>query len=383
MVGGVVALHIDHAWGYAHVDGRWIVEPRAHAAADMTAERGWLTLEEGLELVDVNGTRLASLPGARLSAVHPDGSATIERAGKTERVGRDGALVAEPPPVAAEEPPAAEAPAVAEAPAAASAPAAAEAQPAPTEALPAPAAASPAPAEAPPAEAPPPAAQAVDAGGVLAGFSQVSDFTGNLGWGIKDDAIHCLRRHPKKGIIARRLRVDRVAEVHPGWLIVSREKHLYSPCGYVDARCRMVVVPDDLASCQPFDETGLAYVQRLTKERCFAGGYRAECVDMFATALIDTDGSHVTDEYSELEPLRDGLWRAARLRRSAEPGRVFQWGLIDPNQRVDGLAKVLVPLEYESLADGGEGWFIVKVFDSGFQLIQPGGRVLSLPPLAQ
>lgn len=358
VVGGVVAVNIHYTWGYAHVDGRWIVAPRARAAADMTAERGWLTLEDALELVDVNGTQLALLPGAKLVEVHPDGGATIERAGKKERIGRDGALVAEPPPVAAE------------------APAVTEAPPAPTEPPPAAAAAPPAAVEAPPA------AEAIDAGDVLAAFSHVSEFVGNLGWGIKDGDIHCLRRDRKKGIIARRIKVDGVSEVHPGWLIVNREKHLYSPCGYVNARCRMIIAPDDLAVCQPFDKkTGLAYVQRLTKYRCFAGGYREECVDMFATALIDTDGNLVTSEYSELEPLENGLWRAAALWRSPEGERWMRWGLIDPAAAGD--AQELVSPQYESIADRGEGWFIVKEFDGRHQLIQPGGRVLSLPPLAQ
>jgi hypothetical protein len=374
VVGGVVAIQIDLLWGYAHIDGRWIVEPRAQAAASMTAERGWLTMEDGLELVDARGTQLASLPGASLVRVHDDGSATIERGGKAELIDRDGTPAAEPPPAVAEPPVA-----VAEPPPAEPPPAAAE----PSPAEPLSAAAEPPPAEpsAAAAEPPrPPGAQDIDAGGELDGFSEVSDFVRGLGWGRKDGAVHCLRRHPKKGIIARRIRVDDVSEVHDGWLIVSRTKHLFSPCGYVDARCRVVVAPDELTTCKPFDETGLAYVERLTEERCMAGGYRPECAHRFAASLIDTAGVAVTDEYDVLQPLSGGLWRAGTFQLAPNGSESWQMGLLDPGARVDGRAKVLLPFAYDQLEEAGEGWFEVTV-PTGKQLIQPGGRVLSLPPL--
>jgi hypothetical protein len=61
-----------------------------------------------------------------------------------------------------------------------------------------------------------------------------------------------------------------------------------------------------------------------------------------------------------------------------DDSRLWRMGLLDPGVRDGGHAKVLLPLGYEALDDAGGGWFKVTV-PAGKQLIQPGGRVLSLP----
>jgi hypothetical protein len=142
----------------------------------------------------------------------------------------------------------------------------------------------------------------------------------------------------------------------------------------------MVVAPDDLVVCDPFDETGLAYVERLTKESCMAGGSRPECAHKFAASLIDSAGMDVTEEYDVLEPLSGGLWRAGRFETAARGSELWRMGLLDPGVRDNGRAKVLLPLKYDALEAAGEGWFKVTVPGGKKQLSQPDGRVLSLPP---
>jgi hypothetical protein len=371
VVGGVVAIQVDEGWGYASVDGRWIVSPHGMWATDPAAERGWISLEGNrAELYDLrSGARLAAVEGIAVQRVFSNGAALVQKVeqpmpprARHGVIGRDGTWLAE----ARYEDPSGVGDAVRVK------DGDAERWLGPTGVIEAPPPSPPEPSPAPPTDP----AVAPDAGVELAGYSQVGPFVGALGWGVKDGAIVCLRRDTGKGLVEKPLgkRIDGVRAVHEGTLIVERTKHLYSACGYVNASCRVIVAPDDLTTCGPFDEQGVALVVRITDDRCAAGGGRRECAHMLASSLIDRSGAAVGEEYDVLEPLAQGskLWRAGRFETAGDGHRSWGKGVVDAK------GKLLVPLEYDEIEEAGEEWLRATT-NGGKTLIHVDGRALALP----